>query len=156
MPLVGYYAGQPCDGKDDADSARGCIRVKQGVSQGPTRKGVEAIVDFDSAAYWNGSKIVTTYDVSPRIVPIPLFDPDDFVNNQGSCSGSNCVIKVVNIMGFFVEGMCEDVVLDAGTKCSDPKKDVVGRMVGHLAQFKGGSGTTPVGNSFATVVRLVR
>ena len=94
-------------------------------------------------------------------MPIPLFDPEDFVVNQAaSCSGAGCVIKVVNIMGFFLEGVCEDVEargeLETNTKCADPKKDIVGRIMGHVGTSRGGAGNVPVGNGFILITRLVR
>ena len=162
IPEVGFYAGQPCDNADDEDPARGCLRVKTGVSQGPTTQGVTTLVGTDDGAYWNGSEILgSEFAESPRIVPIPLFDPADFVVNQASsCSGSNCVIKVVNIMGFFVEGVCADVAaegrLEATTYCADPNKDIVGRLVGYIGSSRGGAGNVPPGNGFILVTRLVR
>ena len=158
VPEVGFYAGQPCDNKDHEDPARGCLRVKQGVSQGPTTSGVDTLVGYDPDAYWSGGQVVgSDFAESPRIVPIPLFDPADFVVNQAAaCSGSNCVIKVVNIMGFFVEGVCEDVALDPTTYCADPKKDIVGRLVGYVGTKRGGAGNVPIGNSFILIMRLVR
>ena len=162
VPEVGFYAGQPCDRMEDEDPARGCLRVKQGVSQGPTTQGVDTLVGYDADAYWNGSAIMgSDFAESPRIVPIPLFDPADFVVNQASsCSGSNCVIKVVNIMGFFVEGVCKDVKdqgrLDATTYCDDDNKDIVGRLMGYMGTRRGGAGNVPTGNAFILVTRLVR
>lgn len=162
VPEVGFYAGQPCDRMEDEDPARGCLRVKQGVSQGPTTQGVDTLVGYDADAHWNGSEIMDSdFAESPRIVPIPLFDPADFVVNQASsCSGSNCVIKVVNIMGFFVEGVCKDVKaqgrLDATTYCDDDNKDIVGRLMGYMGTRRGGAGNVPTGNGFILVTRLVR
>jgi Putative Flp pilus-assembly TadE/G-like len=165
IPEVGYYAGQPCDRMEDEDPARGCLRVKTGVSQGPTADGVSTVYDLDQFAVWDeeGNAVVNSAfgDESPRIVPIPLFDPEDFVVNQAaSCSGAGCVIKVVNIMGFFLEGVCEDVEargeLEDTTKCADPKKDIVGRIMGHVGTRRGGAGNVPVGNGFILVTRLVR
>ena len=165
VPEVGYYAGQPCDRMEDEDPARGCLRVKTGVSQGPTTDGVSTLYDLDQFAVWDeeDNAIVNSAfgDDSPRIVPIPLFDPEDFVVNQAaSCSGAGCVIKVVNIMGFFLEGVCEDVEargeLETTTKCADPKKDIVGRIMGHVGTTRGGAGNVPVGNGFILVTRLVR
>jgi len=162
VPEVGFYAGQPCNDKDDEDPARGCLRVKQGVSQGPTTSGVDTLVGYDDDAYWNGSEIAgSDFAESPRIVPIPLFDPQDFIVNQaGSCSGSNCVIKVVNIMGFFVEGVCKDVEdqgrLESTTYCNDKNKDIVGRLMSYVGSVRGGAGNVPTPNSFIQVVRLVR
>jgi Putative Flp pilus-assembly TadE/G-like len=162
VPEVGFYAGQPCDRMEDEDPARGCLRVKPGVSQGPTTQGVDTLVGYDEYAYWNGTEVTSSaFAESPRIVPIPLFDPADFIVNQAaSCSGAGCVIKVVNIMGFFVEGVCADVAaqgrLEATTYCADDTKDIVGRLVGYVGTRRGGAGNVPVGNAFILVTRLVR
>ena len=56
------------------------------------------------------------------------------------CTGGTCVGKVANIIGFFLEGMCNTVTLDPGLVCDDPTKDVVGRIVTLPAQHVVGSG----------------
>ena len=166
VPEVGFYAGQPCDRMEDEDPARGCLRVKQGVSQGPTTKhGVDVLIAADQDAEWDtGTNTIVNSDFadeSPRVVPIPLFDPADFIVNQSaSCSGAGCVIKVVNVMGFFLEGTCDDVAargeLETYTKCEDPSKDVVGRLMGYVGTRVGTAGNVPIGNAFILVFRLVR
>ena len=95
---------------------------------------------------------------SPRIRPIVIIDIDNYIGQ--SCTGSTCIAKVANIVGFFVEGMCDDVAgrgqLDAGMSCDDPTKDVVGRIVTLPGSFVGGVGTVDSSASFVQVVRLVR
>ena len=49
----------------------------------------------------------TGVNISPRIAPIAIFDPVSYATS--GCSGNNCVAKVTNLLGFFVEGMCSDV-----------------------------------------------
>ena len=49
---------------------------------------------------------------SPRIRPIVIIDIDNYIAR--GCSGTTCIAKVANILGFFVEGMCKDVTLDPG------------------------------------------
>ena len=49
IPEVGYYAGQPCDRMEDEDPARGCLRVKTGVAQGPTTDGVSTVMTWTSS-----------------------------------------------------------------------------------------------------------
>jgi hypothetical protein len=75
--------------------------------------------------------------------------------SQG-CSGTTCIGKVANIIGFFVEGMCKDVTLDNGNVCADPTKDVVGRIVTLPGTLANGVGTTDPSAAFITVIRLVR
>jgi hypothetical protein len=72
------------------------------------------------------------------------------------CTGSTCVGKVANIIGFFLEGMCADVTLDDGLACDDPNRDVVGRIVTLPAQYVAGTGEVEDDASFVRVVRLVR
>jgi hypothetical protein len=156
VPLVGLYAGQPCNNPGDTDPERGCLGAKTGMAQGPTRDGVNNLVEQDDDAYWNGSDVVSPKADSPRVVPIVLFNTGDYVNS--GCTGTGCMVKVVNIMGFFVEGMCDDVQaagkLASGTVCDDPGKTVVGRLVAEGAQYKGSAGNNP--GAFIQVPRLVR
>ena len=96
---------------------------------------------------------------TPRIRPIVIIDINNYVG-QG-CSGTTCVAKVANIVGFFVEGMCEDVFdrgdMDGGMICDDPKKDVVGRIVNLPSTYVVGAGNAVETNaSFIRIVRLVR
>jgi hypothetical protein len=160
IPTVGLWAGQPCDDTDDVNPALGCVSSKTGMSQGPTDQGVGDLVDLDAGAYWNDADntVVTSYAKSPREVPIILFHTSDYA--ASGCTGTNCVVKVVNVMGFFVEGMCDDVAaqnrLEPTTFCDEPNKTVVGRLVAHTAQYRGGAGESSEGASFLQVFRLVR
>ena len=161
VPTVGYWAGQTCEDPDDTDPARGCLGVKTGMSQGPTSQGVGTVYDTDPDAYWNGTKVVSTYRTSPRIQPVVLFHTGDYVAQD--CSGTTCMVKVVSIMGFFIEGMCDEVAsrgqLESYTNCGtgpEPNKTVVGRMVADAAQFLGGAGEISPDDSFLKIIRLVR
>jgi hypothetical protein len=161
IPTVGLWGGQECDDPTDHNPEQGCVSAKTGMSQGPTSLGVGDLLALDAGAYWNTStnQVVTSFiNKSPREVPIVLFHTSDYA--ASGCSGTNCVVKVVNIMGFFVEGMCNDVMaqgrLDATTYCDEPDKTVVGRMVASAAQYRGGRGESPPGTSFLQIYRLVR
>jgi hypothetical protein len=55
---------------------------------------------------------------------------------SSGCTGGTCVTKVVNIIGFYIEGICSALRdagrLDAGNNCgtaSQENKAVVGRLV---------------------------
>ncbi len=160
IPTVGLWAGQQCLDPDDTDPERGCVGIKTGMSQGPTSDGVGDLVDLDGGAYWDdlNDRVVSTQAKSKRIVPIVLFHTADYV--ASGCSGTGCMVKVVNIMGFFVEGMCDTVAsqgrLDPDTFCDTPDKTVVGRLVSHESQFRGGSGESSSGAAFLKIYRLVR
>jgi Flp pilus assembly protein TadG len=150
-------------GNDYRNNIRGChpatfaigdtldVDSKQGNMVGPTKQGVDDLVDVDPGAYWDvasksikGSCAPGTcadgkyYTHSPRIVPVPLVDLDAFF--AGSPNGkSNVPIK--NIMGFFVEGM--------------DGKDVLGRLAAIPGFVKGNTGVDETA-SFLRKVMLVR
>ena len=77
------------------------------------------------------------------------------------CSGTNCVAQVVNLLGFFVEGMCDDVYPSAATRPSycgsnaEAQKAVVGRLMAYPGQFSGVSGSAGP-STFLKVTRLIR
>ena len=145
------------------DELHGCVDVQTGVQQGQTVHGIGDLFAADPDAYWNP----TTKKIdggctaagncpngsSPRLVAIALFDPSVF--NGSSCSGGTCVTKVVNIVGFFLEGICADVALDPGNTCGKfPQKAVVGRIAQYIALSYG----SPVEESasFLTYISLIR
>lgn len=153
-------AAQTCGSVNEPD---GCVDVKTGVEQGPTSSGVKDLIAPDDTGFWNTTTnkpdggCVTAANcpggVTPRLVPIALFDPSVFTGS--GCSGGGCVTKVVNIIGFYIEGMCDKVTLDAGNDCGKfPKKTVVGRIAEYTALSFG----TPVDDAaaFLQFVVLVR
>jgi hypothetical protein len=140
----------------------GCVRVRTGVQQGQTVQGLEELLAPDASGFWNHT--TNTPDggcvaagncpggITPRLVPLALFDPSVF--DSSACSGSGCITKVVNIIGFYLEGMCTDVTLDPGNDCGTPSqasKAVVGRIAEHTALSFG----TPVDDSAAFLQTIV-
>jgi hypothetical protein len=95
---------------------------------------------------------------SERIRPLAVVDIGNYIAQ--SCTGSPCVVKIANIIGFFIEGMCNDVQaagrLAPGMGCTNPTKDVVGRIVKLPGKYVTGIGTTPANAAFIWVVQLVR
>jgi hypothetical protein len=158
---VGIYnpsVGPCANPGDTTDPARGCVQVKTGLSP-PTRDGVSDLVNLDSSASWDaGTRTVvgSSSGMSPRIVPLALFDTSAYYNESAACSAPGCVARVVNITGFFVEGICDTVALDPGVTCPNPNKDVVGRLMNYPGQILTGAGTVTPAASFLTVTRLVR
>ncbi len=81
VPQIGFWDGQTCEGPVDTDYARGCINVKTGTVQGPNRHGVEDLIAQDSTASWNSAtlQVDSPKGVSPRIRPVVLFHPQEYV-----------------------------------------------------------------------------
>jgi hypothetical protein len=173
VPTVGLYNPSvgPCTNLGDAtDPARGCINVKTAPSTTVWPEGVGDLVALDPGATWNpstnrvdGSNSAT----SPRLVPLLVFNTLATYNfntlyvNQNhvaACAGtgSGCVAQVVNIFGYFVEGMCNTVTLDPGVTCPTPDQDVVGRLMSYPGQILTVAGSVTSTASFLTVTRLVQ
>jgi Flp pilus assembly protein TadG len=88
-----------------------------GDMSGPTLQGVAELVARDPNAYWNpainGVSNSAFGNHSPRIFPIPLYDPPYY--DSGKRNGRDATLKTANWIGFFVEDV-------AG-------KDVIGRII---------------------------
>jgi Flp pilus assembly protein TadG len=138
------------------------VPTETGAMQGPTRQGVEGggpdglgLTQKDPGATWNNATKTIQgscapgycadglwYARSPRIVPVPLFNLDDYF--AGAPTGKE-VVTITNIMGFFIEGMC-----GAGNK------DVCGRLVAIPGMTVSGGGSVDETASFLRKVILVR
>ena len=154
---------------------KGCIGVMTGMSQGPTSQGVTTLTGLDSGATWdsvnarvqggcmaNGTCVNEQgahISISARIVPLALFDPAAYV--AGNYTGTNGVAKVTNLLGFFIEGMCNDVYPNQATRppyCGTPaeaNKMVVGRLMAYPGQARAASGSAGP-QTFLKVLRLIR
>ena len=75
--------------------------------------------------------------LSPRIRPLPLYDPVYY--EEGKKNGRNADLKLISLLGFFVEGMNGN--------------DVKGRIHPITAQATGKGNTQ---SSFAMAIRLVQ
>lgn len=174
VPTVGLYkTGTPCNSpQNDTNPELGCLNVKTGVKNGPTQDGVHYLVSLDSTAQWDTTTNTVTggctttgncasvnplgIGMSPRIVPLALFNPKAYWD--GGYNGNNGMAQVVNLLGFFVEGMCDEVFATPPAWCGtggDPAKTVVGRLMPYPGQAKGVSGSAGP-ETFLKVVRLIR
>jgi Flp pilus assembly protein TadG len=109
---------------------------------GPTRQGMEDLIAKDPDAYWDTAtdKVVSAMHPSPRVVAIPLFDPDFYWT--GKQNSRNADLRAVNFLGFFIEKM--------------QGNEVVGRVTPIGGLRKGtGYGPAPEG-AFPKVIRLVQ
>ena len=151
----------PADiGQDDAAywAARGCFGVKTGGTTGPTRQGVEVLISRDPGASYNGGTrqiVGSAYSPptrSPRVVPIGVMDVDDFLSRNPT--GATGVVRLVNIFGFFIEGMGE-VETDGSMTLRASGKAVIGRIV-TIPSLASGSSPLPESASFLRTIILVR
>ena len=77
-----------------------------GSKEGPTVQGIQELIDRDPGAYWDDSSNSVKGSAygdrqSPRIFPIPLYDPDYY--DYGRQTGRVASLKTANWIGFFVE-----------------------------------------------------
>ena len=180
--------GYPPSGTTVPEARAGCLGVSSGLSSGPTDQGIEdnggggglsPLVAQDPGARWSWAAagpngltggVVTSGGAlnmsSPRIRPTAVFDMARYMTNPNCVNqaGTGCTVKVVNIIGFFVEGMCDTVRdagrLDPGVTCnpsaSIARNEVVGRIVTLPASFATGAGEVEENAAFLEVIRLVR
>jgi hypothetical protein len=111
-----------------------------GLMEGPTKQGMEDLIALDPNAYWDEGqkKVISTMQPSPRVRPLPLFDPAYYTD--GKVNGRNASLKVVNYLGFFIEEMRGN--------------EVVGRITPIGGLHKGGL-PAPSG-AFPKAIRLVQ
>jgi Putative Flp pilus-assembly TadE/G-like len=130
------------------------LDVEPGNMIGPTRQGMRDLIALDPYAEWDpdlngtgrggvagGCMASTGADkclVSPRLVAIPVFDPDAY--DAGRASG-RIVINVVKVLGFFIDEM--------------QGNDVAGYITTYPSKAFAGMGGVP-GNNFVVSVALVR
>ena len=129
------------------------LPLENGVMTGPTGQGVDDLIALDPDATFNTTTKVIDDSCapgcgpqSPRIVPIAVWDTDDFNRRQaqnewGDCPGGGKCVKVVKILGYFVSHMSGG--------------DVVGYLMTLPGDFVAGAGMPP-GDSFLINIRLVR
>jgi hypothetical protein len=167
VDLPDGLGGYPTGASEYQDNIGSCVGVSVGVGDklptetgnmvGPTSMGVDDLVAKDPMAVWNStSKQIddscapaTCGAFSPRIVPVVVFNVDEFQQHDvandwtgyGCPTGGGCV-KVVNILGFFVETMVG--------------RDVTGILLTYPGQFNSGRGTVNNAAAFTRVIQLIQ
>lgn len=82
------------------------IIQEPGDKSGPTIQGINDLIALDPNARWdtNCKCVVDSdpkYAVSPRVFPIPLYDPKYYAD--GKANGRDADFKIANFLGFFAE-----------------------------------------------------
>jgi hypothetical protein len=138
-------------------AARGCYRVQTGATVGSTRNSIEDLIARDPGAYWsNGDIAGSNFDPpasSPRVVPVGVMDIDWYLSHDPT--GNNGVLRMVNIFGFFIEGMGNVDRNTGAITLAANGQSVIGRVV-TLPATAVGNATLPGNASFLVTVRLVR
>jgi len=85
---------------------RGFVATQEpGNMMGPTIAGLQALLDQDPGAIWvddaTGGHYQSTMNPSPRVFPIPLYNPEEF--EKGKQTGRTADLIVANWLGFFLE-----------------------------------------------------
>jgi Flp pilus assembly protein TadG len=131
------------------------LPAETGNMVGPTTQGISALIAQDPNATFNTSTktiemscVPICAPFSPRIIALPLFDPDEFQYDTTNttwpnCPGGGSCVHVTNLIGFFVQGL-----------------DLSNNVVGYLIRYPGVLTSKPGGvggpSSFAQAITLVR
>ena len=148
------------------DEISGCVNSPYGIGDdapkkngnmvGPTAQGVADLIALDPNAQWDpGTKSIINscvgppytcsqpgYIQSPRVVAIPVFDLELYIATGGPGNGT---VRIVNILGFFVDHM-------GGFHGND----VVGYLINKKEMIDPTKGNVPLSASFIKSVMLIR
>jgi len=129
----------------------GDMPPENGNMVGPTAQGMQDLIDDDPNAYWddnakcvmgstaNGNDPSQCTMNSPRIRPLPVYDPVAMADGQQH--GKNITLTNVNYLGFFIEP------LNGG--------NVTGRLMKLIGVYDNNAGPAPPGTT-PKVIRLVQ
>ena len=126
------------------------LDVEPGNMIGPTKQGMNELIDLDPTADWDpalndnhggvsgGCMGAGTCKISPRLVAIPVYDPDAYA---AADAGGRTSLHIVKVIGFFIDRM--------------QGNDVGGWITTYPADANAAMGGVP-GNNFVVSVALVR
>jgi Flp pilus assembly protein TadG len=118
------------------------IIQEPGDKSGPTIQGIEMLIAKDPGAYWDTVCACvkgSAYSSTPRIFPIPMYDPDYYA--EGKKNGRVADFKIANFLGFFVD--------------HTQGNSIWGRVTNITGTVDRTAGEAPV-NAFPTAIRLVQ
>ena len=104
--IGGDYYRDNIAGCNQTHLAPGYLMTQEpGDMTGPTGQGIDDLIALDSGAIWEplpGCNCVknSAYGVSPRVVPIPVYDPVYYA--EGKHNGRNADFKLANWIGVFI------------------------------------------------------
>ena len=131
------------------------VPKENGDMVGPTGHGTQDLINLDPFADWDPTtkRIVNScvgppytcsvpgYTISPRVVAIPVFDLELYMNTGGPGNGT---VKIVNILGFFVD------------RVENPQNSVTGYLINKKELYNPGGGGVAGQASFLRQIMLIR
>lgn len=152
QPLVLTCVGGNCYRDAISGCAAGTFAIGQTITTepgnmiGPTKQGMDDLVNKDPGAKWDatmndghGGVTGSAFAVSPRIIAVPLIDIQEYMSRDPA--GRDTVL-ITNIMGFFVLPMSG--------------KDVEGYLCAIPGELVAGSPSLDNSSSFLRIIQLVR
>jgi Flp pilus assembly protein TadG len=118
------------------------IIQEPGDKSGPTIQGIQELIAKDPGAYWStdcGCVKGSKYSTSPRVFPIPMYDPEFYAD--GKANGRVADFKIANFLGFFVD--------------HTQGNSIWGRITNVTGIVDRTAGAAPI-NAFPTAIRLVQ
>ena len=118
------------------------ITQEPGDKSGPTIQGINDLIAKDPNAYWDTSCVCvkgSSFSTSPRVFPIPLYDPDYY--STGKANGRVADFRIANFLGFYADHVSGNQIYGVITNVTglvDPN-----------------AGPAPA-NAFPTAIRLVQ
>jgi hypothetical protein len=150
----------------------GCVDVRTGAQAGDNHnspgKPLGQLIGQDATATWSDGPsgdyhtgvVNSSQSPSARIVPVAVFDTAQYqaAVDAGTYNGTNGIIRVVNILGFFVEGTCADnFYKEPYLNCPNGgsgQDAIVGRLMNYPGIALASGGT--VAGAFGQQIILVR
>jgi Flp pilus assembly protein TadG len=129
------------------------LEVEPGNMVGPTKHGVDELIDLDPGAHWDptmnngrggiagGCMGAGTCLRSPRLVAIPVFNVDTF---QLGKQNGRVDIVITKVLGFFIEGS------------SGNHAETTGRLMTYPSEPRPGAISSSPGTAFVVSIALVR
>ena len=113
-----------------------------GSMSGPTIQGIDALIAKDPNTYWDTSCNCvkgSAYSTSPRVFPIPLYDPAFYAT--GKANGRVADFRIANFLGFYADHTSGN--------------SIYGRITDIVGLVDPNAGPAPEG-SFPRAIRLVQ
>jgi Flp pilus assembly protein TadG len=136
-----FYRDNIANCNDATFTYGAAMTAEPGNMVGPTTQGIDDLIAKDPDAHWDHTinSVVSDMHPSPRVFPIPLYDPAFYAENKQN--GRNASLRMANWLGFFVERRVGN--------------NVFGRVTPIRGTIDEDAGPAPAG-AFPRAIRLVQ
>jgi hypothetical protein len=146
------------------DPSIGCLGVKTGGTGNINSKAVDDFIashdpgatwtDGGGPTGWQTGVINTNQSPSSRIVPVAIFSVPEYIGS--GCTGSNCLVRVLKIVGFFLEGTCDQSFYKESYLACPSGGSAKAAVVGRLVNYPATGPIGPAAGGFGQILTLVR